>query len=106
PQFQQASGHTVKVTYAAPGENTERVRKGDPADVAIVSSEQWDGLQKDGKLAPGTRVIIARAGIALFVKKGAARPPIGSVDDVKRALMEASAIAVGDPKQSPVGRHL
>ena len=106
PQFQQASGHTVKVTYAAPGENTERVRKGDPADVAIVSAEQWDGLQKDGKLAPGSRVIIARAGIALFVKKGAARPPVGSVDDVKRALMEASAISVADPKQSPVGRHL
>ena len=106
PEFQKASGHTVKATYATPGDNTERLRKGEPADVAIVSSEQWDGLQKDGKLAPGTRVIIARAGIALFVKKGAARPPVGSVDDVKRALVGASSIAVGDPKQSSVGRHL
>jgi molybdate transport system substrate-binding protein len=106
PEFQKASGHTVKVTYAAPGANTERVRKGEPADVAIVSSEQWDSLQKDGKLAPGTRVVIARAGVAIFVKKGAVRPPVGSVDDVKRALAGAGSIAVGDPGRSPVGRHV
>lgn len=106
PEFQKASGHTVKVTYATPGANTERVRKGEPADLAIVSSEQWDSLQKDGKLRPGQRVVIARAGVAIFVKKGAVRPPIGSVDEVKRALLGAKSIALGDASQSPVGRHV
>ena len=56
PEFQKASGHNVKVTYASIGTNTERVRKGDDADLAIVSLPQWESLQKEGKLAPGNRV--------------------------------------------------
>jgi molybdate transport system substrate-binding protein len=106
PEFEKASGHTVKVTYASPGANAERVRKGERADLAIVSSEQWDSLSKDGKLGPGARVVIARTGIAIFVKKGAARPKVGSVDEVKRALLGARSIAVGNPSRSPVGKHV
>jgi molybdate transport system substrate-binding protein len=106
PDFEKASGHTVKVTYAGPAANAERVRKGERADLAIVSSAQWDSLSKDGKLAPGPRVVIARTGIAVFVRKGAARPSVGSVDEVKRALLGAASIAVGNPSRSPVGKHV
>jgi molybdate transport system substrate-binding protein len=106
PEFEKASGHTVKVVYATPAANTERVRKGERADLAIVSSEQWDSLRQDGKLGPGPRVVIARTGIAIFVKKGAQRPSLASVDEVKRALAGAGSIAMGDPSRSPVGRHV
>jgi molybdate transport system substrate-binding protein len=106
PEFEKASGHTVKALYATSAANTERVRKGERADLAIVSAEQWDGLRQDGKLSPGSRVIIARTGIAVFVKKGAQRPSLASVDDVKRALLGAGSIAVAEPSRSPVGRHV
>jgi molybdate transport system substrate-binding protein len=106
PEFEKASGHAVKVTYASPGANTESVRKGEPADLAIVSSEDWDSLNKDGKLSADSRVVIARAGIAIFIKKGTPRPTIGSADGVKRALQGASSIAVGDPGKSTVGQHV
>jgi molybdate transport system substrate-binding protein len=106
PEFQKKSGHTVKATYASPNSNTERVRKGEVADVAIVSAEQWESLQKEGKLGPAARVIIARTGIAFLVKTGAKKPDLSSVDAIKRALLGASSIAVSDTAQSPVGRHV
>ncbi len=106
PEFQKASGHNVKVTYATLGINTERVRKGEEADLAIISPQQWESLQKEGKLAPGTRVVIGKVGLGVFVKKGAARPDIGSVDAFKRALLNAPSIAVGDPSHSPVGGYV
>jgi molybdate transport system substrate-binding protein len=106
PEFEKASGHTVKVAYATSAANTERVRKGERADLAIVSAEQWDSLRRDGKLSPGSRVIIARTGIAIFVRKGAQRPSLASVDEVKRALLGAGSIAVGNPTGSPVGKHV
>jgi molybdate transport system substrate-binding protein len=106
PEFEKASGHNVKVTYATSGAIAERVGKGEPADLAIVSPEQWDSLQKDGKLGPASRVEIAKVGIGMFVKKGAFRQDIGSVDAFKRALQGARSVAVADPSQSPVGAYV
>src|SRR5690348_10852543 len=45
PDFQSASGHTVSIAYANIGTNSERVRKGEPADVAVLSPQQWDDLK-------------------------------------------------------------
>ncbi len=107
PEFQKASGHNVKVEYANIGTITERVRRGDDADLAIISPQQRESLQKDGKISAGTPVVIAKAGIGVSVKKGAARPDIGSVDAFKRALLNARSIAVGDPNQgSPAGVYM
>src|SRR6266481_4289962 len=54
PEFQKASGHNVKVSYATIVVNADLIRKGDAADLAIVSPTQWDTLQKEGKLSPGS----------------------------------------------------
>jgi molybdate transport system substrate-binding protein len=106
-EFEKASGHNVRVTYASIGTNAERVRNGEYADLAIVSASQWESLQKDGKLAPGTPVVISKIGIGVFGKKGAPRPDISSVDAFKRMLLEARSIALGDPKAgAPVSVYL
>jgi molybdate transport system substrate-binding protein len=97
PQFEKLSGHKVTVGYATLGAITERLIKGEAADVAIVSPAQNEELQKQGKLLAGSRVEIARVGFTVFVKKGAPKPDLGSVDALKRALLEAKSIALGDP---------
>lgn len=107
PEFLKASGQNVKIDYVNIGTATSRIRKGDTADLAIVSPQQWEALQKEGKLAPGARVILGKIGLGLFVGKGAARPDIGSVETFKRALLNARSIAVRDPKEgSPVGAYV
>jgi molybdate transport system substrate-binding protein len=96
-EFEKASGHTVAATYAPLGVITERVVKGEAVDVAIVSGKQNEELQKQGKLLAGSRVEIAQVGFTVFVKKGAIKPDLSSEDALKRTLLAAKSIAVGDP---------
>jgi molybdate transport system substrate-binding protein len=97
PQFERSSGHKVTAAYAPLGVITERVIKGEAVDVAIVSGKQNEELQKQGKLLAGSRVEIAQIGFTVFVKKGAAKPDLSSADALKRSLLAAKSIAVGDP---------
>jgi len=106
-EFETVTGHSVKVMFANAGTNTERVRKEDVADLAIVLPQQWETLRKEGKIDPAVRVVVGKVGLGAFVKKGAARPDIDSVEAFKRALLTSRAIAVRDPGQrSPVGTYL
>jgi molybdate transport system substrate-binding protein len=97
PQFETSSGHKVTVGYATLGAITKRLVEGEAADVAMVSPEQNEELQKQGKLLAGSRAEIARVGFTVFVKKGAPKPDVGSVDALKRTLLAAKSIALGDP---------
>jgi len=101
PEFQKESGHTVKVSYGLLGEITERIRKDEQADFATVSPQQWEALQKDGKLN-ATRTAFAKVGIGVFVAKGAKRPDLTSVEAFKRALLDARSIAVPIAQANPV----
>ena len=96
-QFEKSSGHKVTVGYATLGAITKRLIEGEAADVAMVSPEQNEDLQKQGKLLAGSRIEIARVGFTVFVKKGAPKPDVSSVDALKRTLLAAKSIALGDP---------
>jgi molybdate transport system substrate-binding protein len=96
-QFEKSSGHKVTVEYATLGAITDRVAKGDTADVAMVSPEQNDDLQKQGKLLTGSRTEIARVGYVVFTKKGAPKPDVGSIEGLAGTLVAAKSIVLGDP---------
>jgi molybdate transport system substrate-binding protein len=97
PEFQRSTGHNVKAIFTTPGLTTRRVRNGEVADLAIVFPQQWEDLKSEGKLNPTVRVVIAKVGVGVFVKKGTAKPDISSVDAFKRALLNAKSIALADP---------
>jgi molybdate transport system substrate-binding protein len=97
PEFAKSSGHKVTAAYAPLGVITDRISKGDDVDVAIVSGKQNEQLQHQGKLLAGSRVEIAQVGFTVFIRKGAAKPDLSSTDALKRALLAAKSIAVGDP---------
>jgi molybdate transport system substrate-binding protein len=94
PHFEKSSGHKVTVGYATLGAITERITNGEPAD---VSPAQIHDLEKRGKLVVGSGVEIARVGYTAFVKNDAPKPDLGSVDGLKRALLAAKSVALGDP---------
>ena len=96
-QFEKSSGHKVTVGYATLGAITKRLVEGEAVDVAMVSPAQNEDLQKQGKLLAGSRTEIAKVGFTVFVKKGAPKPDVGSVDALKRTLLAAKSIALGDP---------
>lgn len=108
PKFERSSGHTVSFDFdGAIGAMAARVEKGEAADAVIVSGRQIEALEKSGKVRPGTRVDIAKVGVGLFVRKGASKPDIGSVDAFKRTMREARSIGWNDPAAgAPVSLYM
>src|SRR5512145_898822 len=107
PQFERMSSHKVTVEYATVGAITARIVKGDAVDVAIVSARQADDLMKQGKIAAGGRADVARVGFAVFVRQGAPKPDVRTVDAFKRSLLAAKSITYGDPAGGgPSGIHM
>jgi len=97
PQFEASSKEHLDVTFQAINIITDRLRKGDVADLALVSPEQWDSLGKDGKLDPATRVVVAKVAFGVFTRKGGTRPDVGSVDAFRHALLDARSFGGFDP---------
>jgi molybdate transport system substrate-binding protein len=92
PRFEKATGHKVTLDVAPSGQLVKRVRSGESADVLIANAPNIDELSKDGKIT-GARTDIARAQVGLAIKAGSARPDISTPDSVKRALLNARAVA-------------
>ena len=97
PEFEKSSGHKVTVVYDTAGAVADRVLKGEVADIVTSSVPMIDRLQAQGKVVVGDRAIIAKVGVGAFVRKGAARPDISSVDAFKRSMLAARSIAYPDP---------
>lgn len=108
PAFERSSGHKVLSDFdGAIGEMTNRLLKGEAADVAIVSGEQIDTLVREGKVVAGSRTDIAKVGVGLFVRKGAARPDISSVEAFNHAMLTVKSIGYNDPAAgAPVSIYL
>lgn len=96
-QFETSSGHKVMVGYDTLGAITKRIGEGEAVDVAMVSPAQSEDLLKQGKLLGGNSVEVARVGFTVFVKKGMPSSDVSSVDALKRALLAANSIVLGDP---------
>jgi molybdate transport system substrate-binding protein len=97
PDFEKSSGHKVTVAYGTAGAVADRVQKGEAADLVINSVPMIDRLQAQGKVVAGSRVIIAKVGVGVFVRKGAVKPDISSADAFKRSMLAARSIAYPDP---------
>lgn len=97
PDFEKSSGHRLTVGYGTAGAVADRVQRGEAADIVISSVQMIDRLQAQGKVVAGDRVIIAKVGVGAFVRKGAAKPDITSVDAFKRSMLAARSIAYPDP---------
>jgi molybdate transport system substrate-binding protein len=91
-EFERATGHTVKVTYGLAAVLKTKFLEGEPAGVLILTAPIIEDLAKQGKVAVGSKVDIARSGVGVAVKAGAPKPDIGTADALKSALLSAKSI--------------
>lgn len=94
PQF-QAMGHEVQWETDTVGGLVKRIAAGETFDVVFASPAALAELRKSGKVGNG--VDLARVGVGVAVKEGAAKPDIGTVDGFRQALLAARAVAYIDP---------
>jgi molybdate transport system substrate-binding protein len=95
--FVRATGHALAIDYDSAGAIQRRVQKGDVCDAVVIQKPAIEALQRQGKIAPGSIVVLARSGIAVAVRKGAPKPAVDSPDALKRTLLAARSIAYPDP---------
>jgi len=97
PQFEQSSGHKVTVSYSPALALAERLKKGEAVDVAIVGDPAADELVKLGRFVAGSKVLIARVGVGVFVRRGDPKPDISTPDAFLRSVINAKNISYSDP---------
>jgi molybdate transport system substrate-binding protein len=98
-QYEKESGNTLAITYQTVGQHLALIRDGkEEFDVAILTPEAIDSLTKEGKVVSGSRIDLAKTGVGVVVRTGAALPDINTVDAFKRALLAAKSVAYIDPK--------
>lgn len=99
-RFEKLSGYKVAVDYGTVGGLVGRLQKGEAADVAISLRQQIAKLEKEGRIIEGSSVDIAKQGIGVFVRKGALKPDISSVENFKHTLLAVKSIAHADPARA------
>lgn len=97
PQFEKSSGDKIDIKYGTVGTIIARLKAGDAIDVAVVTDKQLPNLTKQGLISAGTQAVVAKVGLGVFVRKGAPRPSISSIEDLKKTLLAAKSIVYGNP---------
>ena len=73
-----------------------RLDRGEDIDVVIMVGRSLDDLMSQGKLLPGSKVVLAYSPIACAVKHGAPKPDISTLEKFKTALINAKTMAYSD----------
>ena len=73
-----------------------RIEKGEPVDLALIGEGAIDALIKQGKLVAGTRVVVARSGLGVAVRKGAPKPDLSTTDAFVRTITNAKSIGFNE----------
>jgi molybdate transport system substrate-binding protein len=88
--FEGASGHVVRIEFAAAPALRAALRAPPVADVIVVPQGVVDELAATGSV--GLRAPIGRVGVGVAVRAGVAAPDIGSADALRAALVGAEGI--------------
>jgi len=92
PAFEQRWGCPVVFESVGGVDAARRVASGEPFDVVVLASEAIDKLIGAGHIVAGSKVELARSGVAVAVRSGAPRPAIGSEESVRRAVLSSRSI--------------
>src|SRR5438094_7189651 len=91
-QFEKATGHKVRMAFTGTLNVQKRFADGEPYGLIIMAGPAVDEQIKLGKAVAGSRVDFAKSGTGVAMRKGAAKPDIGSAGALKKTLLAAKSI--------------
>jgi len=95
--FTRETGREVALTFNTVGALKNRFVGGEQTDMIILSFPAIEGLEKDGRLADGSRTDLGRASCGVAVRDGMLMPDISTIESFTRMLKNAGSIAANDP---------
>lgn len=87
PEWEAAHGVKVEAAFDPTALMLERIKRGESADAAFLTSAGIDRLIADGLIVPGSRVDLARSLVGIAVKAGAPIPDLATIESTRRALL-------------------
>lgn len=97
PRLELLTGKKIVTvtTSIGTGESSipNRLKRGEAADVVIVADAVLREFIRDGLVLPETHTPVARSTIGMAVRAGAPAPDIGTVEALKRTLLQVKSIA-------------
>jgi hypothetical protein len=101
PEFEAATGHLVHPTFAHVSVIQQKLAAGEKADLILLPVPLIAAAEKSVALRPEGRIVFARVGIAVIVRKGATLPDISTPDAVRKMLLDARSIEFPPPNGPP-----
>jgi molybdate transport system substrate-binding protein len=101
--YEQKSGHSVALVSVGGVEAARRVQAGEVFDFVVLAADAIDALAAAGRVVAGSRIDLARSGVAIAVAAGTPRPDIGNERAVREAVLAARSIGYST---GPSGIHL
>jgi molybdate transport system substrate-binding protein len=95
PLFERAHGAVIEVEFRLSAALKLAIRDGAVFDIAILP-RPGDDLIALGAIVRGSAADVSRSTVGLAVRTGATKPDIGSVEALRRALLQARSIAYSD----------
>lgn len=92
PQIEHSIGCKLAPHFDASKTLRDQILAGAPFDVAILTSDVIDELVKQGKIAPATLADLARTGMGIGIRAGAAKPDVNNAEALKRTLLKAKSV--------------
>jgi len=96
PEWERAAGHPLALDYGTTAALKGRVERGEPFDLAVLTSDAISDLIKEGKVVAFSRSELARCGIGLGKRANAPKPDIFTVDALKQTLHNAESITFAE----------
>lgn len=106
PDFKAKTGFDISGEFGAVGAMAEKLRKGAPTDVVILTAALVAKLADEKLVTPALIADVGLVETALAVRKGDALLDVHNEADLREAMLASDAIFVPDTKASTAGIHV
>ena len=106
PAFKGLAGFDIAGEFGAVGVMADKLRKGTPTDIVILTAALLAKLAEEKLIVTATISDVGLVETALAVRTGNPLAAVKDADDLRQTLMESDAIYVPDTKASTAGIHV
>jgi len=106
PAFKAQTGFDIAGEFGAVGVMADKLRKGTPADIVILTAALVARLAEEKLVVTGSMADVGLVETALAVRTGDPLAAVRDAADLREALLASDAIFVPDTKTSTAGIHV